>query len=245
LGGVFRLQIAIHGSGANGISRKHEDILTLASNMMKPSYLSNAQPKPPRQKRGERRVAALLAAAAEVFAETGYRAATMSSIAEKAGAPIGSLYQFFPSKEAVAAGLLSRYLSEMSARWEELAERLPTMDLKEFSHELIRHQIEFFRERPAFTELIDATSLLSRPGLRSEARAIFTRNVQRFLQVFAPDIPIDRLRNIADVAVQLVKAANALSKHVSRRDIKVVMEEMEFVLNSYLENRLAAWRRSE
>lgn len=187
----------------------------------------------------------MLAAAAEVFAETGYRAATMSSIAEKAGAPIGSLYQFFPSKEAVAAGLLSRYLSEMSARWEELAERLPTMDLKEFSHELIRHQIEFFRERPAFTELIDATSLLSRPGLRSEARAIFTRNVQRFLQVFAPDIPIDRLRNIADVAVQLVKAANALSKHVSRRDIKVVMEEMEFVLNSYLENRLAAWRRSE
>jgi AcrR family transcriptional regulator len=212
--------------------------------MTDPSYLSNAQPKPPRQKRGERRVAALLAAAAEVFADTGYRAATMSSIAERAGAPIGSLYQFFPSKEAVAAGLLSRYLSEMSARWEELAERLPTMDLAEFSHQLIRHQIEFIRERPAFTELIDATLLLSRPGLRSEARAIFTRNVQRFLQVFAPDIPIDRLRNIADVAVQLVKAANALSKHVSRRDVKVVLEEMEFVLKSYLENRLAAWRKS-
>ncbi len=208
-----------------------------------PSYLSNAQPKQPRQKRGERRVAALLAAAAEVFAETGYRAATMSSIAEKAGAPIGSLYQFFPSKEALADGLLSRYLSEMSARWEALDEQLPTMNLKEFSHELIQHQIEFFRERPAFTELIDATSLFSRAGLRSEARAIFTRNVRRFLQVVAPNIPVDRLRHIADVTVQLVKAANALSKHVSRRDTKAVMEEMEFVLNSYLENRLAPWRR--
>ncbi len=208
-----------------------------------PSYLSNAQPKQPRQKRGERRVAALLAAAAEVFAETGYRAATMSSIAEKAGAPIGSLYQFFPSKEALADGLLSRYLSEMSARWEELDEQLPTMNLKEFCHELIQHQIEFFRERPAFTELIDATSLFSRAGLRSEARAIFTRNVRRFLQVVAPNIPVDRLRHIADVTVQLVKAANALSKHVSRRDTKAVMEEMEFVLNSYLENRLAPWRR--
>ena len=211
--------------------------------MTVPSYLSNAQPKQPRQKRGERRVAELLAAAAEVFAETGYRAATMSAIAEKAGAPIGSLYQFFPSKEAIADGLLSRYLSEMSARWKELDERLPRMSLKEFSHELIRHQIEFTRERPAFTELIDPTSLLSRPGLRSEARAIFTRNVQRFLQVFAPDIPVGRLRQIADVTVQLVKAANALNKHVSRRDTKAVMVEMEFVLNSYLENRLAGWRR--
>jgi AcrR family transcriptional regulator len=208
-----------------------------------PSYLSNTQPKQPRQKRGERRVAALLAAAAEVFAEAGYRAATMSAIAEKAGAPIGSLYQFFPSKEAIADGLLSRYLSEISARWEEFDARLPKMDLKEFAHELIQHQIEFFRDRPAFTELVDATSLLSRPGLRSEARAIFTRNVQRFLQVFAPNIPVEQLRQIADVTVQLVKAANALSKHVSRRDTKAVLEEMEFVLSSYLENRLAAWKR--
>jgi AcrR family transcriptional regulator len=211
--------------------------------MTAPSYLSNTQPKPPRQKRGERRVAALLAAAAEVFAEAGYRAATMSAIAEKARAPIGSLYQFFPSKEAIADGLLSRYLSEMSARWEELGERLPRMDLKEFSHELIQQQIEFFRERPAFTELIDATSLLSRAGLRSEARAIFTRNVERFLRVFAPNLPSERLRQIADVTVQLAKAANALSKHVSRRDAKVVREEMEFALSSYLENRLATWTR--
>jgi AcrR family transcriptional regulator len=110
------------------------------------------------------------------------RLATMIAIAEKADAPIGSLYQFFPSKEAIADGLLSRYLSEMSTRWEKLEARLPRMDLKE-------------------------------------------------------------LRQIADVTVQLVKAANALSKHVSRRDTKAGMEEMEFALNSYLENRLAAWRR--
>jgi AcrR family transcriptional regulator len=213
--------------------------------MTTPSYLSNAQPKPPRQKRGERRVAALLAAAAEVFAETGYRAATMSSIAEKAGAPIGSLYQFFPSKETVADGLLSRYLSEMSTIWEEVDERLPTMDLGEFSHALIQRHIEFIRKRPAFTELIEAGFRSSRPGLRSEARAIFTRNVQRFLQVFAPDIPADLLRNIAEVAVQLVKAANALNKHVSRRDTKAVMEEIEIVLKSYLESRLGGGERGK
>ena len=207
--------------------------------MTSSSYLSNTGPKRPRQKRGERRVATLLAAAAEVFAQTGYRAATMRSIAEKAGAPIGSLYQFFPSKEAVAEGLLSRYLSERSALWEELDGRLATMELKEFAHELIVHHIEFVRARLALGELIEASSLFSRPSLRSETRAIFTRNVQRFLQAFAPNIPVERLRHIAEVTVQLVKATNALSRHVSRRDTKAVMEEMEFVLTSYLESRLA------
>jgi len=77
----------------------------------------------------------------------------------------------------------------------------------------------------------------------NETRAIFTRNVQRFLLALAKDIPVGRLRQIADVTVQPVKAANALNKHVSRRDTKAVMEEMEFVLNSYLDNRLAAWKR--
>jgi hypothetical protein len=58
-------------------------------------------------------------------------------------------------------------------------------------------------------------------------------------------MPADRLRNIADVAVQLVKAANALNKHVSRRDTRAVMEEMEFVLKSYLDSRLRGGERSK
>jgi hypothetical protein len=47
--------------------------------------------------------------------------------------------------------------------WEELDERLSTMDLTEFSHALIQHHIEFIRERPAFTELIEAGFRSSRP----------------------------------------------------------------------------------
>jgi len=165
----------------------------------------------------------------------------MSSIAEKAGAPIGSLYQFFPSKEAVAEGLLSCYLREMSAWWETLDERVAKMDFKEFAHELIVHYIGFLRDRPALSELAEASSSFSRPGLRAEARAIFTRKVQHFLKIFAPGIPAAALRHIADVTVQLAKAAHALSKHVSRRDTKAVLEEMEFTLTTYLENRLAVW----
>src|SRR5260370_17144348 len=63
----------------------------------------------PKRERGKQRVAELLQAAAAVFAEKGYEAATMTEIAARAGAPIGSLYQFFPAKEALADTLVQNY----------------------------------------------------------------------------------------------------------------------------------------
>ncbi len=63
----------------------------------------------PQRERGRARVAALMAAAAEVFAENGYDAATMTEIAARAGASIGSLYQFFPTKELIAEALHAQY----------------------------------------------------------------------------------------------------------------------------------------
>ena len=60
----------------------------------------------PKRQRGKQRVAELLAAGAAVFAERGYAAATMTESAARAEAPIGSLYQFFPSKEALADTLV-------------------------------------------------------------------------------------------------------------------------------------------
>ena len=63
----------------------------------------------PKQQRGKQRVAELLRAATTVFAEKGYEAATMTEIAACADAPIGSLYQFFPDKEALADTLVQNY----------------------------------------------------------------------------------------------------------------------------------------
>jgi|SRR5579871_3466750 len=80
--------------------------------------------KEPKRERGKQRVAALIDAAAELFAEKGYEATTMTEIAQRAGASIGSLYQFFPSKEALAEALFNRYgerAAESFARVEALA----------------------------------------------------------------------------------------------------------------------------
>src|SRR5579864_6425595 len=82
----------------------------------------------PKRERGKQRVAALLEAAAAVFAEKGYEAATMTEIAARARAPIGSLYQFFPAKEALADTLVQSYVALLVGDLQELEARAAEID---------------------------------------------------------------------------------------------------------------------
>ncbi|EYF08335.1 TetR/AcrR family transcriptional regulator [Chondromyces apiculatus] len=62
----------------------------------------------PTQERSRQRVERILEAAAHVFGEAGYDAATMDAIAARAETSIGSIYQFFPNKPAVFQALVAR-----------------------------------------------------------------------------------------------------------------------------------------
>lgn len=77
----------------------------------------------PQQERSRRRVAALLDAAAEEFAQRGFTAATTTGVAARAGVPVGSLYQWFPDKEALLYGLADRHLNEGTSTMLEALDR--------------------------------------------------------------------------------------------------------------------------
>jgi AcrR family transcriptional regulator len=62
--------------------------------------------KVPQQQRAQFTVDCILRAAESIIAKSGYEAATTNHIAEVAGVSIGSLYQYFASKEAIAAALV-------------------------------------------------------------------------------------------------------------------------------------------
>ncbi|MGH2878106.1 MAG: TetR/AcrR family transcriptional regulator [Solirubrobacteraceae bacterium] len=68
--------------------------------------------KLPQQARSEATVEAILQAAAQVFERHGYAAGTTNRIAERAGVSIGSLYQYFPSKDAILLALAHRHIAE-------------------------------------------------------------------------------------------------------------------------------------
>jgi AcrR family transcriptional regulator len=68
--------------------------------------------KTAKQARAQLTVEAILEAGAQVFERLGYASATTNRIAERAGVSIGSLYQYFPSKDAILVALARRHLEE-------------------------------------------------------------------------------------------------------------------------------------
>ncbi|NJP88510.1 TetR/AcrR family transcriptional regulator [Nonomuraea sp. FMUSA5-5] len=76
--------------------------------------------KQPRQVRAELTRRRILEAAAQVFTEYGYAAGTTNRIAEYAGVSIGSLYQYYPNKDAI---LLELMLAHLDSGEEEAARR--------------------------------------------------------------------------------------------------------------------------
>lgn len=77
----------------------------------------------PSRRRKEARPAELLDAALDVFAEKGFAAARMEDIAARAGTAKGTIYLYFPSKEAVFQALVRAAIIPNLERAEEAAER--------------------------------------------------------------------------------------------------------------------------
>jgi AcrR family transcriptional regulator len=67
--------------------------------------------KRPTQARAQQTVEAILEAAIDLFAAQGRERTTTNRIAERAGVSIGSLYQYFPGKEAILAALFDRHVA--------------------------------------------------------------------------------------------------------------------------------------
>ena len=70
--------------------------------------------KLPRQARSQATVDALLDATAQVLVERGYARTTTNAVAERAGVSVGSLYQYFPNKDALITALQQRHVRQMN-----------------------------------------------------------------------------------------------------------------------------------
>lgn len=84
--------------------------------------------KRPLQRRSRETVAAILDRAAQVFERHGYAAGTTNRIAERAGVSIGSLYEYFPNKDAIVVALAERELDRERGALLALLTRTPARE---------------------------------------------------------------------------------------------------------------------
>lgn len=108
--------------------------------------------KAPSQPRSEHTVAAILEAAAHILEDHGLERYTTNAIAAKAGVSIGSLYQYFPTKDAVTVALIEREMADLvEDATRALKMRNRSAALKELIAVAVRHQLR----RPLLAVILD------------------------------------------------------------------------------------------
>ena len=106
--------------------------------------------KEPTQERGRARVAAILDAARDLAAEQGHLDFKMTVVAERAGVPVGSLYQFFPSRTALVARLFASEMEVVDQSLERGLARAQSVDeVLEGIGQLIKDHVALVKSRPA------------------------------------------------------------------------------------------------
>jgi len=192
----------------------------------------------PRRARGQLRVDALLGAAAEVFAGKGFDAATMTEIAAQSGSSIGSLYQFFRTKEAVAEALLGAQVDALWVRLDGLAERAPALSTPDLGHALAVCFVDFRADHPSFATLVE------RPGppspLVAGVRRRVRERVEAILARHAPEADRKAVRAMAPVVQHVMKSAVQLRGDLEGAELKAAARELETMLAGYLAARLGA-----
>ena len=166
--------------------------------------------KAPKRARGVRRVEELLDAGAVLFAEKGYDATTMTQIAQRAAASIGSLYQFFPSKELLAEALFSRYVQRVASLLEDLARRAPGLPPVRLADRLVDLMLDVRWDRDAAAAL--SSSVAGIAERRKPLRGAMRRQIAAILRAANPKLAQKATAAAAVIIAHVLKIVPTLAK---------------------------------
>jgi len=191
----------------------------------------------PQQERGERRVAQLLEAAGAEMAEVGYEATTMTAIAERAGASIGTLYQYFPDKDAVAVALRAQYVAEFEECWAALEGRGAKLNLRRLADLIVDTIVDYIARRPAYLPLMTTLRNHKRDhGARNRLR----EHIAALFRGRRPELTKEDALRMANVTVQTLKGMNPLFVDATEPEKEAIVREFKMLLFGYLSVRLKA-----
>jgi AcrR family transcriptional regulator len=182
--------------------------------------------KAPRQERAQETVEAILKATAHVLIAEGYDHASTNKIALKAGVSIGSLYQYFPSKEALVAALIDRHLCEV---YDVLVEQLPQVadaPMETAVRTIIASVLRVHRHNPKLHRvLIEQVPKVGKMKFAEELEERVTTLVLPYLEYRKRELAPKNLELAAFVLTRAVQATT----HALAFDVRGRFDEAEMI----------------
>jgi AcrR family transcriptional regulator len=183
---------------------------------------------------------AILEATAHILIDRGYAKLTTNHVAVRAGVSIGSVYQYFPSKEALVAALVDRHLERMWAIVAGELARAVDEPFLEATRRIIGALIRVHMVNPPLHRAV--LGQVPRLGRMDKIREIdrqFEALLATALEARARDIDVRDVRLSAFVLVQSVKAVtmSALLERPEFSGDDRLADELAHLFVRYVERR--------
>jgi len=173
--------------------------------------MARAIPTIPRKSASQQRsrvtVEALLDATARVLTRDGYDRASTNRIAAKAGVSVGSLYQYFPNKEALVAALVARHNREILQLVREALKDVAALDLPTAVRAMVTAALDAHLVDPALHRII--AEQVPRMGQLAEIEGLERETfllVRSYLEERRDEMSVRDLDSATSILVTTVEA---------------------------------------
>jgi len=177
---------------------------------MKPRKLDANPRKHPTQARAKETVEAIIGAASQILIQHGYEQTTTARIATRAGVSVGSLYQYFPNKEAIVAALIERHADELVSIVRSILRSHAHAGLEACVRAAIDATITAHRLDPRLHKILhEQVPRVGRLETAMRANHELTSEIERFLRQHAEEIDPSHDPRITATVIETVVDAIA------------------------------------
>lgn len=194
--------------------------------------------KKPVQERSSVTVDAIYTATIQVLLTDGLNKLTTTRVAERAGVSVGTLYQYFPNKEALLFAILLNHFEEMAKAYEHVAATQHKAPLSEIASRIADTYVSVKMVKPEATEaMYRVAGAINQARMSSEMFARIGMAVGRIL-THASDA---RFRDPKQVTFTLMASLAGLARAsfsqlgTDRDALSRLSEESRLLANSYLQ----------
>lgn len=197
--------------------------------------------KLPQQDRSKVTVDAILIATARILTQFGYDKANTNRIAELAGVSIGSLYQYFPNKEALITALAEQHVNTMMEIIESKLKDLSEAPIEVILHELVKACIAAHAADPVLHKVLnEQVPRINNTNLEERVTALLRTYLKQKCDQIQPQ-NLDLVVFILERTVEALTHTAVIERPELLSDGQLEQEITNLLL-SYLVEKTKIWR---